>query len=752
VRFTRLWTVAVAVVVTSVVAAPAASASHRSRDARPGVPTSLQVSGVACADAGILIGTVTPRLSAVFPDADAHESITGTWEWLEVPASGTWGPWTPRLSPPPQTTASANTRATTAELSGLSHGKRYAFRVKGTDPAPQSQTSPWSPWCVFTVDTQVPPVTLTMVTPPAGLDQPGTFRFDSPASDVVKFWYGWIEPPVTEVPATAAGTGKTATVTLNAPGYGTSILYARAIDATGNRGPIASIRVSVPPPSVAVAAWGLEVYPGVTEENALADRNAALADTPLTPHDLAWHSDVRLIGARTAGFNGAATSFASAGAPVIRTSRSFSVATWARAPALPCTGRQTVASVDGVHTSAFFLTFDCATATWGMRLADADRAAPATVDAWAPEPAKAGIWYHLVGSWDATGHEVLLYLDGALVATTTPSAAWLAAYGGGWDATGPFVVGRDRLGGADGGGFAGQVADVQVYDRLLLAGDLTGDPATHTAGMVAPTPVGTYDFDFGGTCYDDTIDPTWCMEPSFDAWSRNLFFTRGTWQASASRGTILELDGTHWAEEGDPLHGVATVEYGVTKRNLAEFGEPEQWVDAPVLRTDQSYTVSVWVRPGRVAGDDMTVLAQQGTNQSAFSLGARNHTEGGVTRQHWTFTTAPADGPSAEPAAAAVAPQPLTVDDTTAWTHLVGVYDAARGQLRLYVDGVLAATAAQPYAWQAGGALTVGAARSAAQGGPGGIGELWFGGVDAVHAFRGAMTDAQVGELHDRQD
>ncbi|MGN9914311.1 LamG-like jellyroll fold domain-containing protein [Phytohabitans sp. LJ34] len=710
----------------TVPAAASAAGAGAVRDARPGAPTGLQVSGVACTNAGISIGTVTPTLSAVFPDVDSHESITGTWEWLEVPASGVWGPWTPRLPAPPQTTASANSRATTSPLSGLANAKRYAFRVKGTDPAPRSQTSPWSPWCVFTVDTVVPTATVTVVTPPAGLGEPGTFRLDSPAPDVVTFSYGWTDPPVTEVPATGAGTGRTATVTLNASRYGTNILFARAIDATGNHGPIVSVEVPVPEPSVAVAGWGLEAYLGMTEENALADLNAARADTPLTPHDLTWVADARLIGARTAGFAGSATSYASAGAPVVSTSRSYSVAAWVRTPSLPCAGRQTVASVDGAHTSAFFLTFDCATARWGMRVADADRVDAATVDAWAPAASTGPHWRHVAGVWNAAAHEVRLYLDGALVATATPSAAWLAAYGDGWDATGPFVVGRDRYGDADGGGFAGEVASMFVYDRVLRQEDLTGDPAAFEPGLLAPASVGHWEFGNGGSCYDDSIDPLWCMAPPTDAWERWLRFRQGSDVDYSQRNGALLLDGVHFAEAGDPFHGLATVEYAVTQRNVAAPGEPDQWADAPVLRTDQSYTVSLWVRPSRVTGDDMTALSQQGATGSAFTLGVRE--------QHWTF-------------AASGAQAVATAADTTVWTHLVGVYDAPAGQLRLYVNGELAATTAYSSAAPANGALTVGAARSGA-----GIGELWFGGLDDMYVYQSAMTAAQVAELHDEQD
>ena len=87
------------------------------------------------------------------------------------------------------------------------------------------------------------------------------------------------------------------------------------------------------------------------------------------------------------------------------------------------------------------------------------------------------------------------------------------------------------------------------------------------------------------------------------------------------------------------------------------------------------------------------------------------------------------------------------------WTHLVGVYDAQRHQILLYVDGVLQGTPVSRVAagipvtpWHAAGVLTVGRARW--QSGP----VDWYtGAVDDVHVFQGALTSAAVAALHASQ-
>jgi hypothetical protein len=95
---------------------------------------------------------------------------------------------------------------------------------------------------------------------------------------------------------------------------------------------------------------------------------------------------------------------------------------------------------------------------------------------------------------------------------------------------------------------------------------------------------------------------------------------------------------------------------------------------------------------------------------------------------------------------------PLSEDHTTTFTHLVAVYDAGRQQLRFYVNGELQGSATQSTPWQANGPLTVGAARWASASDNSRIVDGWYGGIDDVLVFQGAMTDAQVNTLHEQQD
>jgi hypothetical protein len=91
------------------------------------------------------------------------------------------------------------------------------------------------------------------------------------------------------------------------------------------------------------------------------------------------------------------------------------------------------------------------------------------------------------------------------------------------------------------------------------------------------------------------------------------------------------------------------------------------------------------------------------------------------------------------PTVRAVSPFPAKAGG---WTHLVGVFDAAAGQLRLYVDGRLAATAARTGAWQATGAFTIGRARW-----NGAAVDPFTGQIDQVQVWQRALTETEVRAL-----
>ncbi|MFG3419367.1 hypothetical protein [Micromonospora sp. NPDC048063] len=219
-------------------------------DSLPGQPTGLQVGGQACVTGDRVALATPPTLSAVFPDADAGQILQTAYELLEIPASGSYDSSTPRLTPPAGSAVTAGARSTTAPVTGVLGGKAYAWRARSTDPAPYGLLSPWSAWCEFTVDDQPPTVTVDPVTNPAPPGQFYTYKLRSPDPDVVMFRYGWTSPPTEEAEAgtTLGYPGKTVSVTLTTPAYGTNTLYVAAVDSAGNVG-YGSLVVQVDPPA-----------------------------------------------------------------------------------------------------------------------------------------------------------------------------------------------------------------------------------------------------------------------------------------------------------------------------------------------------------------------------------------------------------------------------------------------------------------------------------------------------------------------
>jgi hypothetical protein len=119
----------------------------------------------------------------------------------------------------------------------------------------------------------------------------------------------------------------------------------------------------------------------------------------------------------------------------------------------------------------------------------------------------------------------------------------------------------------------------------------------------------------------------------------------------------------------------------------------------PALPTDTSFTVSAWANL-RVTGSDRTVVSEIGTHTATFELGYLE------TYKSWSFRLRSADADSTPTVVRATATSPAR---TGAWTHLVGVYDAGAGQIRLYVNGVLQDTTTVGFTpWNATGPLNIG--------------------------------------------
>ncbi|MET8148291.1 LamG domain-containing protein [Actinoplanes sp. NPDC049668] len=721
-------------------------------DAKPTVPTQLQVNGVACTTAGISVGVTNPYFSAMGWDGDASQALKATWQLYQVAASGALT----AISAPAVTSAPANKRNTSARRTGLVTNTRYAFRLFTTDPSPYNIASPTTGYCYFTIDTTVPPVTITPLSLPEGPGELGRFKISSTATDVSKFKYGWTEAVTSEAPAvTVTGvTGKEAEVVVTAPKYGITVLYAQAIDATNNKG-YGSHEFTVGRPSPAVAGWGLETYPVNSGSGPLDDRQPVLnGNTPLTESNVAWTSESRAIGGQAATFGG--NSQATTTDSVLDTTESFSVAAWVRLSAMP--GDLGVVTQDGTQTVGFGLgtrqVGSPLTPRWSFAMKDTDAQSALTQAAYsatAITSADIGRWTHIAGVYDKEAKQVRLYVNGVLSAEAARTATpW---------ASGKLGVGRYLTGGLLGNWFKGQIVDVQAFDRVLVPHDFSGQMATDVGsggvdepGIVAPIQVGKWDFESAVPCYQ-AGEANMCEAPDAGTgWKRRLELTQGAFTGGGyGSAQGLTLDDAHFADDPtDPHYGEVTTEYGIVQRNIAPADSAPQWQAGPVLRTDQPFTVSAWVQPAKLTST-MTAVSQRGNYQSPFYLQTRQSTVDGITGMRFEVMTVSADATDTETYAHLIAPTLLTAEDTDEWFQLTFVYIPwSPTQLRLYVNGELAKTGSGTL-WQTAGPMAVGRAFWSADPGTGRYTDQWFGTIDNVQIYQGYMTSGQVAQQFEEQ-
>ncbi|NJP94871.1 LamG domain-containing protein, partial [Nonomuraea sp. FMUSA5-5] len=167
--------------------------------------------------------------------------------------------------------------------------------------------------------------------------------------------------------------------------------------------------------------------------------------------------------------------------------------------------------------------------------------------------------------------------------------------------------------------------------------------------------------------------------------------------------------------------------------------------EAPALDTSRSFSVSLWARlPADRAPTAMTAISQTGVNTSGFQLT--------YLGTGWTFMTHAVDA-AAAPEVKAVQP-PCPSGDTACeasrlgvWTHLVGVFDNAEQQIKLYVNGVQAGQAGYSRPWDARGRTVLGAE---------GMRHDWVrsffaGDLDEVQLFDYQLPDDQILRLSGKQ-
>ncbi|MFC4131754.1 LamG-like jellyroll fold domain-containing protein [Hamadaea flava] len=212
-------------------------------------------------------------------------------------------------------------------------------------------------------------------------------------------------------------------------------------------------------------------------------------------------------------------------------------------------------------------------------------------------------------------------------------------------------------------------------------------------------------------------------------WARTLGAGKpdGWWRLNPASGTeVVDNSG------GD---NTATATSGVTwSGGAGVFNGTTGWATTtgPVLNTTQSFSVSAWVKLAvNTAGQ--TAVSQDASVNSGFNL---QYLKG---PNRWSFTRNLTDTTSPTSAMA----QSTAAPTLNTWTHLVGVYNAANGQMTLYANGTAQGTATDTTPIASTGAFVIGRSKY------NGVQEAPFNGsIGNVQVYQRALSAADVSSLY----
>ncbi|MEV4062419.1 LamG domain-containing protein [Nonomuraea dietziae] len=630
----------------------------------PDPPSGLTVDGKACATGAQdrpYISTLTPTWRARVRDGDG-EGVKASFYWQLINGNGT--PAAPHQGPREQYGVPSDTTAVVSPSPALAENATYSFWATASDA---QATSGESVRCEFVTDT-VRPAAVTVASDiykegneiSGGVGQTGTFTFVS-SPDVAAFKWGFSDPPAWVAKPSWINPAK---VSWTPTEGGAHTLYVIAVDRAGNQSPRKAYQFIVDSPSPALARWNLDEPAGTTQ---------AADDTgngrPLTLNGGATFGEPGRLLPGPDGRSRSALRLDSADDYASRpdfmdTRKSFSVSAWVKLTRKGADG--TVVSQRGNNTCAFFLYYSAGEDRWAMILPSQDAAGATAAVARSTTLPQAGVWTHLTGAYDAAAKTAHLYVNGVLEGSAASATSW--------DASGDVQVG----GGWGGGPFDGAIAEVQTWNRMITA--------TEAAKLADPrlnAKVAEWHFDEVGA------------GPAYDSSGmfRDLRFYGGAQIPPSGAGYVLtglRLDG-----EDDYIAPV----------------------DA-VVNTDQSFTVSAWVRLSDLTRAQMLVVGGFLLYYDPISGGK------------WVFAMPAPDSDWSNTTFAigsAVTP--------SAYHNLVGVFDAQRRHLQLYVDGALKATVPMKAAWRpwrSQAPLLIGRGHA---------GNFAKGDIDEVQVFQGVVPD-----------
>lgn len=716
----------------------------------PNTPTNLAMEdgAVPCVqgEGRPWIANPTPELQGVLTDPDGG-NVLGYFG-LDQGTTGNVVPnthWT--NYPNAAFVGSGGTAQVTVPSGVLAKAGNYSWLMSAADgdPSAGGLSSGETARCEFTEDAIAPPSpTVTMTgTPPSTQGETATFDVSVGLAtpglyDIDHFIYttDGTEPEVQTSPTAPATpntsrTGATTSLSVTALSSLQNYIHVRAVNRAGKPSDqdatcVASLTLDAPscsynvpnaliPSTGLVGAWGFDemgdrvVSDSVTStpnnESALAHAGTLIGGGDWRPghdHGTPWtHADTNGYAEGTAGsltFDGA-TGYVTTGAPVVDTSKSFTVSAWVY---LKQTGAyRTAVSATGSMASSFYLQYARDIDNWAFTLPSDDSSSPA---AYYRAAAKSGsqvqlnAWTHLVGTYDASTGTIELYVNGV----RQQSAAGKA-----WHASGPLIIGAAA--GGIGDFFPGDIDSPQVWQRVL-----SGKEVHDLANTAAPLA----QYNLGEGC-----------GPDLTAKTSNVTSRAAYWPLDEGSGTTANDTGPY-ADKATLTGGYGWTD-GPSGGKAVHFdgASASAGTQYSVVDTSRSFTVSAWAKPEDLSGF-YTVVTQHGTNQDAFQI----RYSPDVNR--WIFGMTTSDNASTDNY------QWIYKDQTPQagrWTLVTGVFDRASMQIKLYLDGKFQAQRTVTSVWQATGSLYIGSA--------GGRSNFFKGAVGQVQMWNQALTDDQIAAL-----
>ncbi|MFE6311769.1 MULTISPECIES: LamG domain-containing protein [Streptomyces] len=536
------------------------------------------------------------------------------------------------------------------------------WTVRGHDG---TSYGPWSldgdaTRCEFIYDATVPkaPVVTSDRYPDdeqwhAGVGDYGTFTFDSPSTDVASYRYRFKGESWRYV--NAAKLGGPASTTWMPPDEGPMFVDVLAVDDAGNAQKTpTTYSFNVGDGRAPTAGWTLGDAAGSSQAAGTGNSPPAAAGDGVT-----FGRTGPLGGADTSVFlDGSDGAYLDAGAPSVDTGSTFSVSAWVNLAQQP-DGDVTVVSQDGVAQPGFDLGYDADTQSWTFSIPVSDMQ---TMGSWTVSGAKAvpGTWTHLIGTYDNVTGNMSLFVNGDLIEKAVKARHTV------WSANGALQIGRKIALDGYTNHLHGGAADVKLYDRVITAAEglsLGGIPVRQLAywqvdsatASVSPDAHGGTGLTLGGQAAiylpDDSCDPALdpeCTLPAEPLWGDGHLQLNGTDAYAARTAGLLAQ------QDGFTLTGRARLAAAVPTR-------------------------------------DQTVLSLAGTGNSAVTIKYL------ASAQRWAMVTTNAAGTSAT-STTTIATGALPSSEGKG-DHLALIYSAVFGEVRLYVNGTLAATTPWDNTW-----------------------------------------------------